>query len=347
MLKNTRGGIVTRVFVSHASPDSDLAYKVGGWLRSSKMCPHLDREDFESGANFVLEMSREPDGVDRTLLLATDKCFRATCTQPERTVAFIRTLREARTRLLIARFDDDISLPTILDTYLWSDLRGLPDDVAHARVTAVERAIPPGEGAHVSYASPAPAATSATPSRPAAAPTTAPRRFRRVATRGSVAAGGDIDGAVIHNTGTPSGAPFIPDGDGVFADSGSAAAGGSARNLDIQNTFAAPETPRTAPGAVQNLDLTLVAALLADTRRAGEAGDLGWVEYLPEPQTAAREGPLADLDTRIRDVQDMIETLWEPATTAQNGSALQRAAKGLPDRAVWEVLKIAVPRVLP
>jgi hypothetical protein len=168
-----------------------------------------------------------------------------------------------------------------------------------------------------------------------------------VATGGAIAAGGDIDGAVIRNVGTPSGAPFIPDGEGVFVDAGSVAAGGSARNVDIQNTFAAQETPRTTSGAVENLDLALVAALLADARRAGEAGDLGWVEALSEPQAVALDGTLADLDTRIRDVQDMVETLWEPAATAQNRTALQRFSKGLPDRAGWEVLKRAVLGVLP
>jgi hypothetical protein len=312
------------------------------------MRPRLDREDFEPGANFVLEMSREADKADLTLVLATDKYFRANFTEPEWTVAFIRTLREARTRLLVARFEDDIGLPTILDPYLWSDLRGLPDDVARARlVTAVQRAVRGEAGAPVAYATPAPAPTPAAPSTPAAGPSTAPQRFRRVvATRGSVAAGGDIDGAVIRNTGTPSGAPFIPDGDGVFADAGSYAAGGSVRNVTTSNRFAAQETPRTASGAVENMDLALVAALLADARRAGEAGDLGWVKAMPERQIVALERTLADLDTRIRDVQDMVETLWEPAATAQNRTALQRLAKGLPDRAVWEVLKNAVLRVL-
>jgi hypothetical protein len=349
MLKNTRGGTVTRVFVSYASPDSELAYKVAGWLSSAKMRPRLDREDFEPSANFVLEMSREADKADLTLVLATDKYFRANFTEPEWTVAFIRTLREGSTRLLVARFDDDIGLPTILDPYLWSDLRGLPDDVARARlVTAVERALRGEADAPVAYAAPAPAPTSATPSTPAAAPTPAPQRFRRVvATGGAIAAGGDIDGAVIRNVGTPSGAPFIPDGEGVYAGGGGMAAGGSVRNVEVQSTFAAQETPRTASGAVDNLDLALVAALLEDARRAGEAGDLGWVEALPEPQTAALEGTLADLDTRIRDVQDMVETLWEPAATAQNRTALQRFAKGLPDRAGWEVLKRAVLGVLP
>jgi hypothetical protein len=58
------------------------------------------------------------------------------------------------------------------------------------------------------------------------------------------------------------------------------------------------------------------------------------------------EAALAGLDTKVSDVRDMVETLWEPAASAQNRTALQRFAKSLPERAGWEVLKRTVLGVL-
>jgi hypothetical protein len=161
-----------------------------------------------------------------------------------------------------------------------------------------------------------------------------------------MAASGDIVAAVLTNRGTPSGPVSVPAGEGVFADAGSAAAGGSIRNARVDNDFAPAADP--VSGAVEHLDLAVVGALLADARRRDEQGEggLAWLTDLTEERLVAVEAALAGLDTKVSDVRDMVETLWEPAASAQNRTALQRFAKSLPERAGWEVLKRTVLGVL-
>jgi tetratricopeptide (TPR) repeat protein len=359
------GGTVTRVFLSYATEDQHRALQVFTWLTAAGMHPRLDRHNLGPGVNFILEMSKEAEAADLTLALGTEHYFRATFTEPEWTVALVRTLRERRPRLVVARFDDNLGLPAILQPYPWTDLRGLSEADAQARlVDAVRRAAngeeapPLGDtGAAGTTAGGTTTPTTPIPPRAGTSPrltpgptprtTPPPPTHRRVvATRGSMAASGDIVAAVLTNRGTPSGPVSVPAGEGVFADAGSAAAGGSIRNARVDNDFAPAADP--VSGAVEHLDLAVVGALLADARRRDEQGEggLAWLTDLTEERLVAVEAALAGLDTKVSDVRDMVETLWEPAASAQNRTALQRFAKSLPERAGWEVLKRTVLGVL-
>ncbi len=344
---------MTRVFVSYASQDYRKALQVSGWLDDAKVEARADRRHFQPGANFILEMSREAEAADLTLVLGTSNYFRATYTSPEWSVAFARSLREGRPRLLLARFDDDLGLPTILEPYLWVDLRGLQEtDAEAALVEGVRRALTGAAGVRTPPGSGGPPTS---PRQPNAAADSwqAPRRV--VATRGGIAAGRDIAGAVVRNIGFPAGlstgpaGDIAPSGDGVFADGGAIAAGRDVGDARIENVARADESPDGIAGVVpcgaEVLGLAVVGGLLADARL--HQGELAWAASLPAARLEALETALTGLDAKVGDVRDMVETLWAPAASAQNRTALQQFAKSLPDRTAWEVLKLAALGVLP